>query len=701
MRHSLKRTLATVAAVLLCAAVWLSAPAGAQRGRPGGGIDVYAITNARIVTVSGPTIEHGTVVIRDGLIAAVGAAVTAPPDARTIDGTGLTVYPGLIDANTTLGIPRPTPTPGAGAGVGGGFAGLFGQTAPSAVSPNSTQLPGLQPEILASDIIRPGGTEIEAARNAGITAAQTAPRGNVFLGQSAVINLAGDSPQQMIVRSPVALYVGLNPIGQGQYPGSLMGVFSSVRQMLLDARRFREANEIYERNPRGLRRPEQDKSLAALLPVLARQVPIVMQADREREIVRALDLAQEFNVLMVINGGLEADRVAARLKAANVPVLLSLNFPRRTAAASTEADPEPLRVLRERVEAPKTAGRLAAAGVRFAFQSGGMTAMTDFLSNAQRAVENGLARDEAVRAMTLRPAEILGVSNQLGSIEVGKIANLTVTRGDLLDKTRRIAHVFIDGRQMELRPAATSTGGASASGTWTLNVNLGGSGNERQEMSATLTLQQQGERLTGSLQGQLGSGTIANGTVTGSDINFTIPITLPAPASQTTDAIFTGTLNGGQMSGTVQVVGRGPGTFTGTRAGGGPPSGGATPQGGAATPPAGAAPGGTAQPPSGAAVRLSGTWTLITTIGPQEITSTLTLEQQGERLTGHIDNERFGANDISEGTVNGNSFRFSTTANFGGQSISLSYEGTANGDHMSGNITTPRGAIPFSGTRNP
>jgi hypothetical protein len=360
-----------------------------------------------------------------------------------------------------------------------------------------------------------------------------------------------------------------------------------------------------------------------------------------------------------------------------------------------------LRVLRERVEAPKTAGRLAAAGVRFAFQSGGMTAMTDFLSNAQRAVENGLARDEAVRAMTLRPAEILGVSNQLGSIEVGKIANLTVTRGDLLDKTRRIAHVFIDGRQMELRPAATSTGGASASGTWTLNVNLGGSGNERQEMSATLTLQQQGERLTGSLQGQLGSGTIANGTVTGSDINFTIPITLPAPASQTTDAIFTGTLNGGQMSGTVQVVGRGPGTFTGTRAGGGPPSGGATPQGGAATPPAGAAPGGTAQPPSGAAVRLSGTWTLITTIGPQEITSTLTLEQQGERLTGHIDNERFGANDISEGTVNGNSFRFSTTANFGGQSISLSYEGTANGDHMSGNITTPRGAIPFSGTRNP
>ncbi|MDT5269870.1 MAG: hypothetical protein QOH49_2056 [Acidobacteriota bacterium] len=686
MRHSQKRTLAALAVALLSAAVWLSAPAGAQR-RPGGGIDVYAITNARVVTVNGATIERGTVVIRDGLIAAVGANVSAPPDARTIDGTGLTVYPGLIDSSTSLAIPRPTPAPTTGGG--GGFAGLFGQTAPSAVSPNSTQPPGLQPEILAADIIRPGGPEVEAARNAGITAAQTAPRGNVFLGQSAVINLAGDTPQQMIVRTPVALYVGLNPIGQGQYPGSLMGVFASVRQMLLDARRFREANEIYERNPRGIRRPEQDKSLAALLPVLARQMPVVMQADRAREIERALDLAQEFNLNLVINGGMEADRVAARLKAANVPVLLSLNFPRRTAAASADADPEPLRVLRERVEAPKTAGRLAAAGVRFAFQSGGMTTMTDYLANAAKAVEAGLARDEAVRALTLWPAEILGVSNQLGSVEVGKIANLTVTRGDLFDKNRRVTHLFIDGRQIELRPAAAATGGATASGTWTLNVNLGGSGNERQEMSGTLTLQQQGDRLTGSLQGQLGSGTIASGTLTGSDINFTVPITLPAPASQTTDAIFTGTISGGEMRGTVQVVGRGPGTFTATRAGG-PPAGG----GGGAAPPQGV---GTQTPAAGA---LNGTWSITTAAGSQTIPGTLTLQQQGTRLSGRVETP-FGTADIADGSATGNSFRIATTLNIEGQSTDLTFEGTFSGNQMSGTVTSARGSFPFSGTRTP
>lgn len=705
MRHSHRRLIYALAcAALTSACIWLASPSSAQRGSGAGGgpqastlgggagVSAYALTGARIVPVSGPVIERGTVVVRDGLIAAVGANVNAPPDARVIDGSGLTVYPGIIDANTTLAIPRPTPAP---AGSGAGGFGLFGQTAPSAVSPNSPQPPGLQPELLAADIIRPGGPEIEAARNAGITAAQTAPRGNVFLGQSAVINLSGDSPQQMIVRSPVAVYVGLSPLGQGQYPGSLMGVLTSVRQMLLDARRYKEASEIYERSPRGLKRPEQDKSLAALLPVLARQVPIVMQADREREIDRALDIAQEFNIQMIINGGQEADRVAARLKAQSVPVLLSLNFPRRTSAPSPEADPEPLRVLRERVEAPKTAGRLATAGVRFAFQSGGMTAMSDYLANAARAVENGLARDEAVRALTLRPAEILGVSSQLGTIEVGKIANLTVTRGDIFDRSRRVAYVFIDGRPTEVRaPAPTAAaGGANASGTWALTVNLGGSGNERQEFSVTLNLQQQGERLSGTVQGQLGSGQLANGTVMGSDVSFTIPVTLPAPASQTTDAIFTGTLNGNQLTGTVQIVGRGPGTFTGTRAGGAP----TTPQEGGTTRLAASAESLGASSSSG----LSGTWALSANLDGRQISSTLTLEQQGSRFSGHISTDSFGSGEITDGSVSGNSFRFSTNLDISGQSVSLSYEGTFNGNQMTGSVHTPRGPLPFTGTRNP
>jgi imidazolonepropionase-like amidohydrolase len=558
-------------AILGLISIWPGTPllnVGAQNATlsRNNGPDTYAITNARIVSVSGPTIERGTVIIRNGLIAAVGENVTAPADARPIDGTGLTVYPGLIDANTTLAIPRPSPTPTPAAG--GGLAGLFGPgTPPSAISPNSTQLPGLQPEIMAADIIRPGGTEIESARNAGITAALTAPRGNIFLGQSALINLAGDTPQQMIVSSPVALHVGFTGLAAGQYPGSLMGVFASIRQALLDAQRYREANAIYERSPRGLRRPGQDKSLAALQPVLARQMPVVMQAEREREIIRALDLAQEFNLQLIIAGGGEAYKVADRLKQQKVPVLLSLNFPRRTTAATPDVEPEPLRVLRERAEAPKTAGRLAAAGVQFAFQSGQMTNISDYLGNAQKTIENGLSREQALRALTIGPAEILGVADRMGSIEVGKIANLTVTRGDLFDKNRRITHVFIDGRPVDLKPPKPEGPGATVSGTWQLKINLGTEAGSEVEFAITLNVQQQGERLTGSMQGQLGSGQIANGSVSGSDIRFSAPVTLTGAGSQTTEALFNGAINGNEISGTVQIVGRGPGSFTGTRAG--------------------------------------------------------------------------------------------------------------------------------------
>ena len=197
------------------------------------------------------------VVIRNGLIASVGASVAAPADARVIDGAGLTVYPGIIDSNTTLAIPTPSPPPAApGANP---FAAFLGpRTPPSAVSPNSTQPPGLQPEILAADVIRPGGEQIEAARSAGITAALAAPRGSIFPGQSAFINLAGDTPQQMIVRSPVALHVGFTPLGAGGYPGSLMGVFASIRQMLFDAQRRTVRQRDLRKNSRGVRRPEQD-----------------------------------------------------------------------------------------------------------------------------------------------------------------------------------------------------------------------------------------------------------------------------------------------------------------------------------------------------------------------------------------------------------------------------------------------------------
>lgn len=526
--------------------------AGAQRSA----IDTYAITNARIVTVSGPTLERGTVVIRNGLIVAVGANVNAPSDARIIDGAGLTVYPGLIDSYTNLALPEAPPSPSPGGGGGGGF--FAAPPRPSPGGPNSTQPVGLQPEVLVEDVIRPGGNEIESSRSVGLTTALTSPRTGIWMGQSALINLAGDTPQEMIVRSPVAMHVGFTPL-RGTYPGSLLGVFATLRQMMLDAQRYRDSLALYERSPRGMRRPEMDRSLAALVPVVDGRMPVVMLANSEREIARALELATEFKLKLIIAGGREADRLAPRLAKQNVPVLLSLNLPRRTTAALPEADPEPMRVLRERVEAQQTAGRLAKAGVRFAFESGSLTNISDLMRNANITIENGLSATDALRAFTIWPATIFGVENQLGSIETGKIANLTVTRGDIFDRNSRVAHVFIDGRPVDLRPAAGGPSGRNMlSGTWNLNVNLG-----QGEKAVTLNLQQEGERLSGSISGSLGTGEISNASIAGSEVRFTVALEIEG---QTKEATFTGTLTGDQIRGTVTVVGLAPGSFTGSRA---------------------------------------------------------------------------------------------------------------------------------------
>jgi len=524
-------------------------------------IDTYAITNARIITVSGPVIERGTVVIRNGLIAAAGANVNAPPDARVIDGSGLTVYPGLIDSYTNLGLPEAAPAPSPAAGGGGGAFLLLAQQQRPAAGPNSTQPVGLQPEVMVEDVIHPGGNEIEASRSVGITTALTLPRSGIWMGQSALINLAGESPQQMIVRSPVAMHVGFTPLRAGGYPGSLLGVFAQLRQMMLDAQRYRDSLQIYERSPRGVRRPETDRSLAALIPVIEGRMPVVMLANSEREITRALDLGAEFKLKLIIAGGREAEQVADRLVKQNVPVLLSLNLPRRTTAALPEADPEPLRVLRERVEAQETAGKLAKAGVRFAFQSGSMTNISDLLANANRSIENGLQQADALRAFTIWPAEILGVENQLGSIEVGKIANLTVTRGDLFDRNTRVAHVFIDGRPVDLRPP---TGGGpgrnNLSGAWSVNVNLG-----QGDRTIALTLQQEGERLTGSIAGPLGTGEISNASASNTgEVRFTASVNVEG---QTREATFTGRLANNEIRGSVAIVGMAPGTFSATRSG--------------------------------------------------------------------------------------------------------------------------------------
>jgi len=552
------------AASALVAAAALAAPLAAQPATQRSVPQTYAITNARIVPVSSPAIEKGTIVIRDGLITAVGASVSAPGDARIIDGAGLTVYPGFIDSYTALGLDE---SGGGGAGGGRGGRGAApgggGASAPRA-SVMSTNPPGLQPENSAVDLLKADADAFAGPQSVGFTSALTAPSTGIYMGQSALINLGDGDAAGLVVKSPVSLNIGFTPLRTGGYPNSLLGVFAALRQSLLDAQHYRDVAAAYARNPRGMKRPDFDPSLDALQPVINRQVPVVMRADSKREIERALDLAKEFNLKVIIAGGEEAPTLADRLKSENVPVLLSLDYPKK-APQAPDADPEPLRVLRERVEAPKAAAALQKAGVKFAFESGNISTWSEFTANVQRTVESGLSADDALKALTWQPADIFGAGDRLGSIEAGKIANLTITRGDVFDRAGRVSQLFIDGRPVAVR--AQTAGGAAAAtatGNWNVVATLDGG-----DHPISISLQQDGVRLTGTYQGSLGAGEVTNGTI-GADGNFRFTASLIV-GNLTEECTFSGALQGNGISGTISVVGEPttPGKFVGTRPGGG------------------------------------------------------------------------------------------------------------------------------------
>ena len=435
---------------LLVAALALYA-AGAARGEEP---RYFAIRNAHIVPVSGPEIKSGTVVIAKGLIVAVGEKVTIPPEAWVIEGHGLTVYPGFIDALSDLGLGGGAP---AGPGGGGGGAGPGrGQVQAQPVSQGPQDRPATTPWVNAADELKPDDKRLETWRNAGFTSALATPMTGIFAGQGALVNLAGDRGGKMVVAAPVALLVTLRPVqGFGNFPDSLMGVLSYVRQVYLDANLYRQAEAVYTAHPQGLERPAYDRTEIVIDEALRAARPVLLPANTAQEVHRALVLADRIGARAVIYGGQQGYAAADELAAAKVPVLMNLKWPEKEKDSDPEAE-EPLRELRFRDRAPSSPAALQKAGVKFAFYLEGVGSPKDALKNAKKAIDAGLAADAALRAFTLSAAEILGVGDRLGSIEVGKIANLVVADGDLFNEKTKVKMTFIDGRRYEVHEPGTS-----------------------------------------------------------------------------------------------------------------------------------------------------------------------------------------------------------------------------------------------------
>jgi hypothetical protein len=419
-----------------------------------------AIHNARVVPVAGPVIERGTVVLRKGLIEAVGADITPPADAWVIEADGLTVYPGLIDALSTLGITEAAPAAATG-GRGGQAPGA--QAAPTnAPAHGPEDRPMTTSWLRAADLVRPNDRRLEAARSAGFTTSITFPNRGIFAGQGAVVDLAGETSGQMIVSDNAGEYVSLATAGfGGGFPNSLMGVISYVRQIYLDAEHYRAAKQFYAAHARGSQRPDYDRALEGVLD----SPRVLLPATRRIDVDRMLRFAQELRLNVLLYGLPEGYRSADLLKKANASALVNLHWPEAVRDADPEA-PDALQVLEVRDQAPSTPAILARSGVKFALYTGGLERRIDFLRSLKRATEAGLAPDDALRALTLWPAEIYGVSDRVGSIEKGKIANLVVTKGDLLQEGTQVKYVFIDGAKfepLEEPPAGRGESGAPTS----------------------------------------------------------------------------------------------------------------------------------------------------------------------------------------------------------------------------------------------
>ena len=394
----------------------------------------YAIRNARIVTVSGPEIARGTVVISGGKIQAVGADAVVPANAQVIDATGLTVYPGMMDGGTSMGLSE----------IGQGAAATVDVAEIGSFNPNAQAVYGLNPH----------SAHIAVTRVVGITHVISMPSGGLVSGQAALINLAGWTPPEMTVVPRIALVINLPRSG---FAGRGFAAFAaqqqastsdaqrsrerqldSIRTILRDAEAYGKAIDAYARD-KSLPRPSQDVVLAALVPAVRGQMPVVFPADRASDIRAAVNFAQELKLKPIILGGGDAAQVATLLRDRNVPVILGgiMRLPSR------EDDPYDANF--------SVASKIAQAGVRFAIASGDDGAEVRNLPYvAGMSAAFGLPKAEALKAVTLYPAQIYGVADRFGSIEPGKVANLVVTDGDILEARTNTKYLFIDGRPVPL-----------------------------------------------------------------------------------------------------------------------------------------------------------------------------------------------------------------------------------------------------------
>ena len=432
---------------------------------------VWALTNAKIVTEPGKTIEKGTIVVKDGVIAAVGAEVQPPVEARLLDLAGKTIYAGLIDAFSEAAV-----------------------TTEQRQSSAPHFSPQVTPQFDLSEHYRFDDDLNKKLRSQGITARLVAPAGGIIKGRSALVTTRSTTGTRSILAADVALHVRLTISfgSRDNYPNSPMGAVALARQSFFDADWYGRAWTAYRGAP-SLVRPERNEALEALAPYLGSEKLVIFDASNEQFFDRADRFAKEFGLKAIIRGSGREYRRIDEVKASGRPVLVPVNFPSAPRVGSIEeARDVSLEQLMHWDHAPENAARLEKAGVPLALTSFGLRDQDKFLENVRRAVERGLSADGALRALTTTPAALYGVDNRLGSIAAGKVASLVIADGDLFAKKTKIVETWVDGERFELDVQMRH----DPRGTWKLEL----ADAQGRFLKATLKLQGSAKDLSGTIQ---------------------------------------------------------------------------------------------------------------------------------------------------------------------------------------------------------
>jgi imidazolonepropionase-like amidohydrolase len=501
--------------LLVLAAIWAVNTARGQTS-PSVGIrqntpDVHAFVNARIVVSPGNVIEKGTLVIRDGVIEAVGASIPIPEDARQWDMTGMTIYAGLIDAYSDIGmIKKPQETGGRRFG---------GQEQPNTSQTAENRGPhdwndNVLASVNADEQFAPDGSAAEKLRGLGFTSAHVVPQKGIFRGSTALFNLGDGTPNQLLVKANIAQYITFETSRGEGYPNSLMGAIALIRQSFIDALWQRDALKASAEYPNEPR-PEFVTDLAALQNAAEGKQPVIFETTDEYSILRSDRIAKEFNLKYWVRGTGTEYRQLDAVKQSGVPmIILPVNFPE---IPSVQTPEEALDVgldeLRNWDEAPDNPKRLHDAGIKFAFTTATLKDPATFMANVRKAIERGLAPDAALEALTVTPAMYFGVEKKMGTLNAGKIANFIVTDGDLFNEKTKLMETWVDGKRyiVKAKPEKDFRG--------TYQASLTGAPID----SLTIILKGDADKLSGSVKAKGKEAKLANASVT--DLRLSISFT--------------------------------------------------------------------------------------------------------------------------------------------------------------------------------